>query len=65
MDEKEFILDVWDVLNGNTQYITQERFIQKYKELFLDMDSEQKTINLSDEHNEWRLLLQKVWSDGE
>lgn len=65
MNENDFIRDLWDVIQGNIQYITQEQFIKKYRKLFDEYYLDDNTITLSDKHNEWRLTLQKVWSDGE
>lgn len=61
MDEKEFIQDVWDILRGNTQYITLDKFKEKYDDLFLECYD--GTIRLMDEKNEWHLWVQKVWCD--
>lgn len=47
MDEKEFINDVWDVLMGNTEYITQQQFAEKYPDM-LYVDSEDKAIVLGE-----------------
>lgn len=63
MDEKEFIQNVWDLLNGNSQYINIEEAREKYRDLMVDVDCENKFITLRDDHNEWRLSLQKVWCD--
>ena len=63
MDEKEFMQDLWDVLRGNTTYITLEQFREKYDSLFVEVDNDTKSIRLMDDHNEWRLTLQKVWCD--
>ena len=63
MNENEFIQDVWDLLNGNTEYFTQEESHEKYRDLMVDVDCENKFITLRDDHNEWRLSLQKVWCD--
>ena len=63
MDEKEFLQDLWDVLRGNTSYITLEQFKEKYGELFVEVDNDAKCIRLMDDHNEWHLTLQKVWCD--
>ena len=65
MDEKEFIQDVWDLLAGNTQHITLEEAREKYRDMLVEVDCEEKHITLMDKdaHNEWRLSLQKVWCD--
>lgn len=64
MNEKQFIQDVWDVLCGNTEYITQEQFVAKYRDFFVYADGEERTIHLADDHNEWHIFLQKVWTDN-
>ena len=63
MDEKAFIRDMWDVLCGNTQYITQEQFVARYRDYFVYADCDERTIHLADDHNEWHINLQKVWTD--
>ena len=63
MEEKQFMQDVWDVLRGNTIYITQEQFNEKYGDLFVEIDCDNGEIRLADDHNEWRLMLQKTWCD--
>lgn len=63
MNKKQFMQDVWDVLMGNTEYITQERFAEKYKDMFIELDCTRGIIKLADDHNEWQLTLQKVWCD--
>lgn len=64
MNEKEFITDLWDIINGNKQYITAEKFKEKYSELTVEVNLDDHYILLSDMHNEWRLTLQKVWCDN-
>ena len=63
MNEKEFIQDVWDLLAGNTQYCTTEQARKKYRDLLVEVKYTEHYITLRDEHNEWRLSLQKVWCD--
>ena len=63
MNEKEFIQDVWDLLAGNTQYCTMEKAREKYRDLLIEADFSGGFITLRDDHNEWRLSLQKVWHD--
>lgn len=64
MDEKEFMQNLWDVVLGNNIYITQEQFVEKYREYFVELDCTKGEIRLMDEHNEWRLTIQKVWCDN-
>lgn len=64
MDERQFMQDLWDVLRGNTDYITPEQFRKKYDDLFVEVDCEENNIRIMDEHNEWYLRLQKTWCDG-
>lgn len=64
MDEKRFMQNVWDVLRGNTVYITQEQFNEEYRDLFVEVDCDKGSIRIADDHNEWRLMLQKVWCDA-
>ena len=63
MNEKEFLKDIYDVLMGNTDYITQKQFAEKYKDLDFECDFPELRIRSNNE--EWLLLLQKTWSDGE
>lgn len=60
MNEKEFLRDLWDLMRGNTIYITQDEFKKKYDDLLVECDD---SIELADDHSEWRLSLQKVWCD--
>lgn len=60
MNEKQFMTDLWDVLRGNTDYITLEQFKNKYDSLFVECDND---IKLADDHNEWHLSLRKTWTD--
>lgn len=61
MDKNEFMRDLWDVLRGNTEYITLEQFREKYDEFLVECD---EGIRMADDHNEWLLSLQHVWSDN-
>ncbi len=63
MDEKEFIQDVWDLLSGNTQFCTTEQASEKYSDLLVEVECTEHYITLRDDHNEWRLSLQKTWCD--
>lgn len=58
MNEKDFLRDLWDLMRGNTEYITQEQFVKKYDELLIQCDAPE--IQMGDNHNTWRLLLQKT-----
>lgn len=49
---------------SNTEYCTQEQFTSKYEDFFIEVDDNEKCIRIMDDHNEWRLMLQKVWNDG-
>lgn len=60
MNKKQFMQDVWDVLMGNTEYITQEQFAEKYEDTLIELDCTRGIIELGDDHNEWQLTLQKV-----
>lgn len=62
--EYELINDIWDVLMMNDNFCTQEQFMQKYGEMFVEVDSDTKSIRIATEHAEYQLTLQKVWSDG-
>ena len=56
--------DLFDVLMGNTVYITLEQFREKYDEFFIEMNCEENNIRMMDDHSEWRLMLQKTWCDS-
>ena len=64
MDEKQFMEDVFDVLLCNTFFVTQEDFFRKYRDYFVEIDCSKGEITLKDDNNEWRLTLQKVWSNN-
>lgn len=63
MDEREFINDVWDLLCGNTHFCTTEQAREKYLDLLVEVECREHYITLRDDHNEWRLSLQKTWCD--
>lgn len=59
MNERKFIVDLWDLLCGNDDNITQEEFKEKYDDFLVQCDTD--GIEISDgEGNEWRLNLTKV-----
>lgn len=60
MNEKEFMNDVWDVLVGNTNLITQAKFLKKYIWYFEEIDCEKNSIIITDDKSEWKLSLTKV-----
>lgn len=64
MNELQLINDICDCLMSNTEYCTQEQFTSKYEDFFIEVDDNEKCIRIMDDHNEWRLMLQKVWNDG-
>ena len=64
MEEKEFLQDLFDLMCGNTNYITLEQFREKYDGYIVEMDCEANRIRMMDDHNEWHLNLQKVWCDA-
>lgn len=63
MNEKEFIQDLWAVLT-NTEHITIEQFRERYKKMFVKVNDSGQSICIKDEHNEWKLSVEKVWSDA-
>ena len=63
MDEKQFMQDLWDLMQENTDYITPDQFREKYGSLLLEVDCEAGHIRMTDDHNEWHLCIQKVWCD--
>lgn len=62
MNEQDFMCDLWDLMLGYTN-ITQEKFTQKYKELFFGVCPKRKFIELMDDHSVWRLSIQKIRTD--
>ena len=62
INEHQFMVDLWDVLAGNDDYCTLEKFREKYDALRLDGLSEENTIRFADNNNEWHLTFKKVWS---
>ena len=63
MDEKQFIQDLWDLMCGHTEYITQEQFTKKYFDYFVGVNRNRGYISLMDDHNDWRFTLQKTWTE--
>ena len=61
MNENEFIIDLWDVIMGNTRAITIAEFRMKYCDLFKYVDGNAKCIVLQDENDEWNITCEKVW----
>ena len=64
MNEKQFIQDLWDLMNGYTEYITQEQFTKKYFDYFVGVNRNRGYISLMDDHNDWIFTLQKTWTDN-
>ena len=65
MKENEFLQDLWDLMCGYTEYITQKQFTEKYKDYIVGVNRKRGFISLDDDHCGWNLSLQKVWSDNE
>lgn len=65
LNEHDFILNLWDLLNQNDMYCTQEQFTKEYGDLFVELNQDENYIRIMDDHSEWRLSLQKVWCDHE
>lgn len=64
LNEKQFIEDIWDVLQCNDQYITQKQFNEKYHDYFVEVDCSGGVIRLADDNSEYELKLQKTWADN-
>ena len=62
MDEKEFLRDLWDLMRGNTEYITPLQFTAKYDKFLVDCDA--PNIRFADDNNEWCLTLHKTYSNA-
>ena len=60
MNEKEFMNNVWDVLVGNTRFMTQTKFLRKYLHYFVEMDCADNSILITDGEDKWKLSLTKV-----
>ena len=68
MNTKQFLLDLCDVINNNSEYITIEQFREKYKDFQFQYDSGTHgypCIEVWDEdgNNEWLITAKHVLSD--
>ena len=59
MNKIQFISDLWDVLSGNTEYITLEQFKEKYDRLFVECDDHILLLDEED-NSEWHLEVRRV-----
>ena len=67
MNTKEFLLDLCDVINNNSEYMTIEKFREKYKDLQFSYDSDRygcPCISICDKDykNEWMITANHVYS---
>ena len=68
MNTKEFLLDLCDVINDNSEYITIEKFREKYKDFEFRYNygtHGYPCIDVldEDENNEWMITAKHVFSD--
>ena len=68
MNTKEFLQDLYDVINNNSNYITIEEFREKYKDFQFQYDSGTHGYPCievwdEDENNEWMITAKHVFSD--
>ena len=67
MNTKEFLLDLCDVINNNSEYMTIEKFREKYKDLQFSYDSDRygcSCISICDKDykNEWLITANHVYA---
>ena len=60
MNEKELLRDIYDVLMGNSEYITREQFLEKYKDY--DFVCDHPYLRIMHEKGEWTLTLSQIYS---
>ena len=68
MNTKQFLLDLCDVINNNSEYMTIEKFRDKYKDFHFQYDSGTHGYPCievwdEDENNEWMITAKHVFSD--
>ena len=68
MNTKEFLQDLYDVINNNSNYITIEEFREKYKDFQFQYDSGTRGYPCievwdEDDNNEWIITAKHVLSD--
>lgn len=44
--EQQFMEDIFDVINNNKEYITQEQFLEKYEDYEVEIDYATSVINV-------------------
>ena len=67
MNTKEFLLDLCEVINNNSEYMTIEKFREKYKDLQFSYDSDRygcPCISICDKDykNEWLITANHVYA---
>lgn len=67
MSTKEFLLDLCDVINNNSEYMTIEKFREKYKDFKFRYESDHlcyPCISISDKDykNEWLITANHVYA---
>ena len=68
MNTKQFLLDLCDVINNNSEYMTIEKFREKYKDFTFRYESDHLcypciSICDYDNKNEWLITANHVLSD--
>ena len=67
MNTKEFLLDLCDVINNNSEYMTIEKFREKYKDFTFHYNAEPDgyhSISVwdKDDKNEWHITVKQVYA---
>lgn len=67
MNTKEFLEDLCDVINNNSEYMTIDKFREKYKDLQFSYDSDRygcSCISICDKDykNEWLITANHVYA---
>ena len=65
MNEKQLLTDIFDLINGNTDYIAPETFRKRYDKYFVELDLDSLCIHFADEHKEYTLNLHQTFWDGQ
>lgn len=65
--EQQFMEDIFDVINNNKEYITQEQFLEKYEDYEVEIDYATSVINVRNpyERTQFKLEITQVLYDKE
>lgn len=65
--EQQFMEDIFDVINNNKEYITQEQFLEKYEDYEVEIDYATNIIEVRNpyERTQFKLEITQVLYDKE